>query len=111
MRAWWVYWLTIGIGVLLWVGALVIAGRDGFRELLRQPLWLLILLSPLVAAGVNLVLYRASHEDVCRYEVGRHPWLRYVVGRGYSAGMFAWTGVVLLGVALLILAAILANRL
>lgn len=111
MRAWWVYWLTIGIGVLLWVGALVVVGRDGFRELLRQPLLLLILLSPLVAAGVNLIVYRTSHEEVCRYEVGRHPWLRYLVGRGYAARTFAWTGVVILGVALLILAASLASRL
>lgn len=111
MRAWWVYWLTIGIAAVLWIGTPVVAGRDGFRSFLTHPLGLVVLLAPLVAAGVNLILFRTSHEEVCRSEVARHPGLRYLVGRGYSARTFAWTGVVLLGLVALALAAVLANRL
>jgi hypothetical protein len=110
MRAWWVYWLSIVIAAVLWIGAPVVAGRDGFRSFLTQPLGLAILVGPLVAAGVNLILFRASHEEVCRNEVARHPRLRYLVGRGYSARTFAWTGFVLLGLVALAVAAVLGNR-
>src|SRR3954452_11895770 len=110
MRAWWVYWLTIAIATVLWIGAPVVTGRDGFRSFLTQPLGLAILLAPLVAAGINLIVFRTSHEEVCRYEVARHPGLRHLVGGGYSARTFAWTGVILLGLVALALAAVLGNR-
>jgi hypothetical protein len=67
------------------------------RAILAQPLWMVLLLAPLVVAGVNLIVFRESHADVCRLEVERHPWLRYLVGRGYSARTFALTGLGLLG--------------
>jgi hypothetical protein len=102
VRAWWAYWLTIGVAAVLWIGVPLVAGRDGLLDLLHQPLGLAILLLPLVAAGINLIAYRGSHEEVCRLEVERHPSLRYLVGRGYSARTFAWTGG-----ALLVLAAVI----
>jgi hypothetical protein len=111
MRAWWTYWLTIGLAAVLWIGAVLIAGRDGLRALLDQPLWLAILLLPLVAAGINLIVYRASHEEVCRLEAQGHGWLRAMVGRGYSARTFALTGIVLLAFAGAIVAANLTDSL
>jgi hypothetical protein len=111
MRAWWIYWLTIGAAAVLWIGAALIAGRDGLRALLDQPLWLAILLFPLVLAGVNLIVYRASHEEVCRLEAERHGWLRAMVGRGYSARTFALTGIALLTLAVAIAAANLTGAL
>jgi hypothetical protein len=67
------------------------------RAILDQPAWLVVLLAPLVVAGINLIVFRESHEEVCRLEVARHPWLRYLVGRGYSARTFVLTGLGLLG--------------
>jgi hypothetical protein len=64
------------------------------------------MLVPLVVAGVNLILFRDSHEDVCRLEAQRHGWLRAMVGDGYSARTFALTGAALLVLAVLILVAV-----
>ncbi len=104
MTAWWSYWLTLVVGALLWIGVAVVAGREGIRTALGQPIWATILLAPIFLAGLNLVAFRRTHEVVCRLEVERHPWLSRLVGRGYSARTFALTGFVLLaaGVALII---------
>jgi hypothetical protein len=91
------------LGAVIWIGVLVVGGRDGFRSTLGSPIGLAILLAPLVVAGVNLVLYRQSHEEVCRIEVGRHRSLRMIAGNGYSANTFAMTGVALIALAVLVL--------
>jgi len=111
MRAWWVFWVTIGIAAALWIGVPLVGGREAFRNALGQPVWLSILLAPLAAAGVNLIAFRASHEEVCRYEAERHRWLRAIVGRGYSSRMFASTGVVFLVVVVLLIVAKLVGGL
>jgi hypothetical protein len=109
VRAWWIYWLTVAMAAVLWIGVPLIAGRDGLLSLLEQPVGLAILVLPLVAAGVNLIVYRASHEEICRLEVERHPSLRHLVGRGYSARTFAWTGGALLVLAGVIVAAAIGS--
>jgi hypothetical protein len=96
MRAWWAYWLTIGVAAVLWIGVAIAAPEGGMRAILNQPAWLVLLLAPLVVAGLNLIVFRESHEEICRLEVARHPWLRYLVGGGYSARTFALTGLGLL---------------
>jgi len=102
MRAWWTYWLTVVAGAVIWIGALVVGGRDGLRSMLGSPLGLVILLAPIAIAGVNLVLYRQSHEEVCRIEVERHRSLRLLAGNGYSANRFALTGLMLIALAVVI---------
>lgn len=97
MRAWRAYWLTIGVAAVVWIGVGIAAPEGGMRAILDQPAWLVVLLAPLVVAGINLIVFRESHEEVCRLEVARHPWLRYLVGRGYSARTFVLTGLGLLG--------------
>jgi hypothetical protein len=104
VRAWLTYWFSIGVAAILWIAVAIGAGRDGMREILHQPGWLLILVSPLVVAGLNLILFRESHEQVCRLETERHSWLRYIVGSGYSARTFGLTGLALLGMASLVIA-------
>ena len=76
MKAWWAYWLTLAIGAALWIGALVVGGRDGIKTALGQPLWAVVLLAPIFIAGLNLVAFRQTHEVVCRMEAERHSWLR-----------------------------------
>jgi hypothetical protein len=104
MRAWWVYWISIVIAAAAWIATPLILGRNGFRELMARPAWLVALVGPLVVAGVDLVAYRASHEEVCRLEAQRHSWIRRLVGDGYSARTFAWTGIALLLAAGLVVA-------
>jgi len=96
VAAWRVYWLSIGIGVILWVGAFVLASGGGIRNLLADPIVALVLVAPFVVAGLDLIVFRNSHEEVCAIEARRHAWLRAMVGNGYSATTFAVTGVVLL---------------
>jgi hypothetical protein len=105
MRAWWIYWLAIGLAAALWIGVALVSGRDGLRAWTDHPVGLAILMLPLVVAGLDLILYRTTHEEVCRLEAERHGWLRVLVGRGYSAMTFAWTGVAILGIVVLVLAA------
>lgn len=105
MRAWWIYWLSIAVAAAIWIGLGLVGGREGLRSALGQPLGLAILVAPLIVAGVDLILYRETHEEVCRMEAERHGWLRAMVGRGYSATTFLWTGVALLGLVALIVAA------
>jgi hypothetical protein len=102
MRAWWTYWATVVIGAVVWINAALVGGREGIRLLLGNPVGLTILLAPIVLAGVNLILYRRSHEEVCRLEVERHRSLRVVAGKGYSANTFAATGVALLALAVVV---------
>lgn len=109
VRAWWVYWVSIAVAAALWIGIGLVGGRDGLRSALGQPLGLAILVVPLIVAGVDLVLYRKTHEEVCRLEAERHGWLRAMVGRGYSATTFLWTGVALLGLVAVIVAAALGR--
>jgi hypothetical protein len=111
MRAWWVYWLSIGVAAMLWIGVPLVGGRDVLRTFTDQPVGLAILLLPLVVAGLDLILYRTSHEEVCRLEAKRHSWLRALVGRGYSATTFMWTGVATLGIVVLVVAAKLGGAL
>ena len=96
MRAWWAYWLTLAAGAVLWVGVAVVAGREGITTALSQPISATILLAPIFLAGLNLVAFRRTHEVVCRVEAERHRWVSVLVGRGYTARTFAWTGLVLL---------------
>ena len=110
VRAWWIYWASIAVAAVLWIGAVVVGGRDGLRGMLHQPVGLAILVLPLVVAGVDLVLYRQRHEEVCRIEVERHGWLRVMTGGGYSARTFLWTGVALVVFAGTIVVAALAGK-
>lgn len=110
MRTWWIFWSTVVLAAVLWIAVPLVAGREAFRSLLSQPLSLAILVAPVAAAGINLIIFRRTHEEVCRLEAQRHGWLRAVVGRGYSARLFAATGVVLLAVTLFILAAAVVQR-
>ena len=95
MKAWRADWLTVAVAAALWIGALVVGGRDGIRTALGQPVWAVILLAPIFIAGFNLVAFRQTHEVVSRMEAERHRWLAAMVGRGYSARTFALTGIVL----------------
>jgi hypothetical protein len=101
VKAWWSYWLTLVFGAVLWIGVAVVAGREGIRTALGQPIWAAILLAPIFPAGLNLVAFRRTHEVVCRMEAERHRWLSLLVGRGYSARTFALTGLVLLALGII----------
>ena len=103
MRAWWSYWMSLAIAAILWVGVAVLTTYRDIEAPLANPVILLILVTPLVAAGLNLIVFRESHELVCRMEARRHPWLRALVGDGYSALTFLVTGVTLLAFVGLIL--------
>ena len=103
MRAWYAYWATVAIAVLLWLGALVVGGRDVLPSMLASPIGLVVLLIPIAAAGLNLVLYRQTHEEVCRLETERHRSMRLIAGNGYSANTFALTGLALIALAIVIL--------
>jgi hypothetical protein len=103
VRAWWAYWLTLAVGAALWIGVAVATPGGTMRDALHHPVWLFVLLAPLVAAGGNLIVFRRQHETICRLEAERHAWLRMLVGRGYSATTFAATGVALVGLAGMVL--------
>lgn len=102
-RAWWAYWITIAVWALISIGVALLRIRLGPAE----PLWVAGLAVPPIVAGLDLVLFRHSHEQICARESREHAWLRALVGRGYSAGTFLFTGVacviagVLLGASLL----------
>lgn len=109
MRAWWTYWVTFAVAAVLWIGVAIASPEGGMRDALHEPVWLALLLTPLVAAGGNLVIFRRQHETVCRIEAERHAWLRMLVGGGYSAATFATTGVVLIGLAAIVLAGVVSG--
>jgi hypothetical protein len=93
----------VAFAAVLWIDVpLLIGGAALRRSLLADPVWLAIFVAPLVVAGLDLVLFRAAHEDVCRLEARRHRWLRALVGDGYRAATFLWTGVAVLGLAAVI---------
>jgi hypothetical protein len=96
VKAWWAYWVTVAAGAALWIGLAIVGGREGIRAALGQPIGAVILLAPIFLAGLNLVVFRETHEVVCRMEAERHRWLSVMVGEGYSARTFALTGLVLL---------------
>lgn len=106
MRAWWAYWGSITFAAVVWLAALLLLGRSGLRSVLGSPLGLTVFVAPLVIAGLDLILYRATHEEICRLEARRHRWLRALVGQGYSAAAFLWTGVGILVVAVVIVTAV-----
>jgi hypothetical protein len=106
VRAWWVYWISVAVAAVLWIGAPLALGGTAFRALITEPVWLAIFVIPLVIAGLDLVLFRSTHEEVCRLEAQRHRWLRALVGDGYSATAFLWTGVIVLALAVAIVAAV-----
>jgi hypothetical protein len=109
MRAWWTYWVLIAAAAVTWVAGGVLARSAGGLEwLLGQPAWAIALIGLPLAAGLNLILYRQSHEEVCRLEVDRHRWLDILTGGGYSARTFLLTGFALV-VASLALAIALAS--
>ena len=101
MKAWWSYRLALVVGAV-WIGVAVVAGREGIRTALGQPISAAILLAPIFLAGLNLVAFRRTHEVVCRMETERHRWLSLLVGRGYSAGTFAVTGLILLALCVIL---------
>jgi len=70
--------------------------------MLGSSLGLVILLAPIVIAGVNLVVFRQRHEEVCRLEVERHRSMRMIARNGYSANTFALTGLMLIALAVVI---------
>jgi hypothetical protein len=107
VRAWWAYWLTFAVGAVVWIGVAVATPGGTMRAALHQPVWLLLLLAPLVAAGGNLIIFRRQHEMACRVEAERHAWLLMLVGRGYSSGTFAVTGAALIGLAGVVLIGVL----
>jgi hypothetical protein len=109
MKAWWTYWASLDVALILWIGAIVALGRDGFRSALAEPIPATILAAPIAIGGLNLILFRASHQTVCRLEAERHGWLRMLVGRGYSSTTFAVTGVALLALAAYVVVAALAG--
>jgi hypothetical protein len=106
VRAWWIYWLSVGVAAVLWIGVPLVLGRAGLSDLLHQPAGLALMLAPIVVAGVDLIVFRERHQEVCRVEAERHGWLRAMVGRGYSARTFALTGIALLGLSVIVTAAI-----
>jgi hypothetical protein len=108
MKAWWAYWLSLAVAIVLWFGGIVVLGRDGFRSALGEAPFAFILAAPILVAGLDLVAFSRTHEQVCRLEAERHAWLRALVGRGYSARTFLLNGVALIAIGgLLVLGAIL----
>jgi uncharacterized membrane protein len=101
--------VTLAAGAALWIGVAIVGRREGIRTALRQPIWAVILLAPIFLAGLSLVVFRQTHEVVCRMEAERHRWLSVMVGRGYSARTFALTGIVLLVVGVALVAWVLTD--
>src|SRR5262245_11073333 len=66
MRAWWVYWISISVAAVAWIGGLLILGRGEVRSLIWAPIGLLLLILPLIVGGIDLIAYRRTHEEICR---------------------------------------------
>lgn len=84
--AWNAYWAALGLFVITFLAFAAVRG-SGITFALAVAL-------PLLAAGIDLVGYSASHERVCAIEVSRHRWLRVITMGGYSARAFLATGIV-----------------
>jgi hypothetical protein len=95
--AWRVYWWTIAAWVVVLI--LYVALRQTVESRL---LWGIVLSLPLLAAGVNLVLSSGSHERLCAIEVDRHRWLRVITMGGYSRRTFLITGLLAVGLSVLL---------
>lgn len=92
--AWRSYWGLL----LVWVTTVVLWSVL-HRGLQAGPVWGVLVPLPLVLAAVDLIVFRRSHEAVCRAHVARHSWLRVVTLGGYPAWAFVATGVCLLPLA------------
>jgi hypothetical protein len=73
-------------------------------------LWGLVLSLPLFLAGINLVLFSESHEQVCASEVAQHRWLRVVTMGGYSRRTFLITGLIAVAASILIGVSLVGGR-
>ena len=100
-KAWNVYWTALAVFVLVFVAFALLRGT-GLA-------WGVALATPLVVAGLDLVLFRESHERICAVEVARHRWLGTLTMGGYDRRAFAATGLVLLAFAVY-LAAYVSGR-
>ncbi|MDQ2914890.1 MAG: hypothetical protein M3T56_16810 [Chloroflexota bacterium] len=103
--AWRAYWWTIAG----WLTALVL------YVVLRQTvenklLWGLLLSLPLFLAGINLVLFSESHEQICAIEVARRGWLRLITMGGYSRRTFLITGLIAVAMSLLLGVSLVGGR-
>ena len=105
-RAWWIYWLALAVWALVALGVAVTRVRLGPAE----PQWVFGLSAPLLIAGLDLILYRTSHERICAIEAREHAWLRVLVAKGYSARTFLITGVALAAAGVLLGAGLLLRR-
>jgi len=95
--AWRGYWWTIAGWLVVLV--LYLALRQSVENKL---LWGIVLSLPLFLAGLNLVLFSASHEQACAREVAQHRWLRVVTMGGYSRRTFLVTGLVAVAMSILL---------
>ena len=95
VTAWRAYWVLISIASVAWIGY-ALTHRGGLTDLASEPLWLAVLVLPLLGAGINLVLVSREHEVVCAREAAQHRWFAMIVGRGYPAWTFRATGIFLI---------------
>ena len=103
--AWRGYWWTIA--GWLFALAIYVALRQSVESRL---LWGLVLSLPLFLAGINLVLFSESHEQICASEVARHRWLRVVTMGGYSRRTFLITGLIAVAASILIGVSLVGGR-
>lgn len=103
--AWRAYWWTIAGWVLVLV--LYLALRQSVDNKL---LWGIVLSLPLLLAGLNLVLFSESHEQICAIEVARHRWLRIVTMGGYSRRTFVITGLIAVAMSIFIAVSLVGGR-
>ena len=66
------------------------------RSVENNLLWGIVLSLPLFLAGLNLVVFSRTHEQICAIEVARHRWLRLITMGGYSRRTFLITGLIAL---------------
>lgn len=82
--AWNVYWLSFALFVILFGAYAALSGSG--------TVWGIAVAIPLVIGGLDLMLFRASHERICSIEVARHAWLRILTMGGYDRWTFFATG-------------------
>jgi hypothetical protein len=95
--AWRGYWWTIA--AWLFVLLLYVGVRPSVENRL---LWGIVLSLPLFLAGLNLVVFSRSHEQICAIEVARHRWPRLITMGGYSRRTFLITGLIALAMSVLL---------
>ena len=89
--AWRVYWWTIAAWLVVLLLYVVLR-----RSVENNLLWGIVLSLPLFLAGLNLVVFSRTHEQICAIEVARHRWLRLITMGGYSRRTFLITGLIAL---------------